>query len=152
ADAHSSPESDVLAARLADPARAAPIRDLLATGGGLELTSGRAGKLPAGAPVAGTRWAVTARPAPGVAGTISAFPARPLWFAPSLTALALALAWGLVVSVHRPLAQLTRSAERIAAGNLRDPVPSGSDEIGRLGTALDNMRVRLKASIEDVER
>jgi signal transduction histidine kinase len=102
--------------------------------------------------VTGTPWSVTSAAAPDVAETIAAFRRRSLWFAPSLTAVALALAWGLVTSVRRPLAALSASAERIAAGNLGDPVPGGSDEIGRLGTALDDMRVRLRASIGEVER
>jgi signal transduction histidine kinase len=102
--------------------------------------------------VAGTPWLVSMTEPADVVNIIGRFRRRSLWFAPSLAALALVLAWGVVVSVRRPLAALIGSAERIAAGNLRDPVPGGSDEIGRLGTALENMRVRLKASIEDVER
>jgi len=104
------------------------------------------------AAVRGTPWWVSSLEARDVEETIGAFRRRSLWFAPSVAALALVLAWGVVLSVRRPLAVLTASAERIAAGNLHQPVPGGSDEIGRLGTALDNMRVRLNASIADVER
>jgi len=100
--------------------------------------------------VAGTPWFVSSLEQPEVAETIGTFRRRSLWFAPSVAALALVLAWGLVLSVRRPLAALTASAERIAAGNLGDPVAGGPDEIGRLGTALDDMRVRLKASIDEV--
>jgi signal transduction histidine kinase len=105
-----------------------------------------------GARVAGTPWSVSSMEPPDAGQIVAAFRRRSLWFAPSIATLALVLGWGLVLSVRRPLANLTASAERLAAGNLRDRVPGGDDEIGRLGTALENMRVRLKASIEDSER
>jgi len=153
ADADAPRGSEALTSRLANPAVAASVRDLLASGGGLQLAPWHEAQSPAaGARIAGTSWSVVA-PAPSdVTDTVRVFRRRSLWFAPSVAALALVLAWGLVLSVRRPLAELTASAERIAAGNLREPVPGGSDEIGRLGTALDNMRVRLRTSIEDVER
>ena len=127
------------------------VRERFSSRGGLSFGTAASANDPA-ARVTGTPWSVTSAAAPDVAETIAAFRRRSLWFAPSLTAVALALAWGLVTSVRRPLAALSASAERIAAGNLGDPVPGGSDEIGRLGTALDDMRVRLRASIGEVER
>ena len=128
-----------------------PIRALLSSANG--LTVGTAASLDnVVTRVAGTPWSLSAAESPDLAETIGAFKRRSLWFPPSVAALASLLAWGLVLSVRRPLAELTTSAERIAAGNLTDPVPSGRDEIGRLGTALDNMRIRLKESIEEVER
>jgi len=127
------------------------VQQLFSSENGLAFVNRAAADAPAAA-VPGTPWSVTSAEAPDVEETIGAFRRRSLWFAPSVAALALMLAWGLVLSVRRSLAALTASAERIAAGNLHEPVPGGSDEIGRLGTALDNMRLRLDASIEDVER
>jgi signal transduction histidine kinase len=75
-----------------------------------------------------------------------------LWFAPSLAALAALMAWGIVLSVQRPLLALTRAAERIAAGDLSAPIRGGDDEIGRLGTALEHMRRQLKHSIHATAR
>jgi signal transduction histidine kinase len=73
--------------------------------------------------------------------------------------LAVLLATGIAISVNRPLLSLTRAAERIAAGDLSERIEGGSDEIGRLGTALEHMRRRLSVSIdaqaranEDLER
>jgi signal transduction histidine kinase len=66
-----------------------------------------------------------------------------------LTAAALGLgallAWGAARSIAKPVAQLTASAERIAGGDLNDPIPqSGWDEVGRLGAALEKMRASLR--------
>ncbi len=48
---------------------------------------------------------------------------------------------------------LTDSAERIAYGNLNQPIPElGEDEIGRLGRSFEQMRMALKGSLEHVER
>jgi signal transduction histidine kinase len=74
-----------------------------------------------------------------------------LWLAPTLLGLALLFAWGAARSVRRPLAQLTRSAERIASGDLDQPIPRlPEDEVGRLGRSLEHMRVALKASLEEI--
>jgi signal transduction histidine kinase len=71
---------------------------------------------------------------------------------PVLFAAAVLLAWGSAASVVRPLNLLTRAAEAIAGGNLEAPVPpAGTDEAGRLGRALDDMRIALKRSIEEIE-
>jgi two-component system OmpR family sensor kinase len=44
----------------------------------------------------------------------------------------------------RRLGRLERAADRIAAGNLREPVEDGSpDEIGQVAAAMDRMRVQL---------
>ncbi len=66
---------------------------------------------------------------------------------------ALGFAVGAARSVTRPLATLTREAERLAAGALAEPLPElGSDEVGRLGTALEHMRVALQRSLDGAER
>jgi len=86
-----------------------------------------------------------------VATETAAFRRRSLWLAPGLTAVALLLAWGVVTSVRRPVRALSEAAERIAAGDLSHRIPSDVDEIGRLGAALEHMRVRLRDSIASVE-
>jgi signal transduction histidine kinase len=74
------------------------------------------------------------------------------------SALALALlsvffALGVATSVTSPLSLLGRFAGRIAGGELETPIPElGTDEVGRLGTALERMRVALKESLDDVAR
>jgi signal transduction histidine kinase len=60
-------------------------------------------------------------------------------------------AWGAAESVTRPVAVLTGEAERIAGGELTSAIPPlGGDEVGRLGKALDGMRVNLKDMIDHV--
>ncbi len=50
-----------------------------------------------------------------------------------------------------PLQQLARAADRIAEGELAQPVRvSGEDEVGRVGTAFEGMRVRLKDRLDDL--
>lgn len=51
----------------------------------------------------------------------------------------------------RPLNRLAAAAEEIAQGNLAQPVQvTGDDEVGRVGSAFENMRVRLKNRMEDL--
>ena len=106
------------------------------------------------APVQGTAWVVrTADASEADTDPVAELRHRELWAAPLLTAVAMLLAWGVAVSVTRPVATLTRAAERIAAGNLSQPIPvAGDDEIGRLAAALEEMRSRLKQSLESVQR
>jgi len=64
-------------------------------------------------------------------------------------ALGLALGAALLVgrTLSRPLRQLSLASQRIAAGDLDEPVTvDGRDEIGQLGTAFELMRGRLKQS------
>jgi PAS domain S-box-containing protein len=58
----------------------------------------------------------------------------------------------LVTSVMtRPLKQLAVAADRIAEGNLARPVHvSGDDEVGRVGSAFESMRIRLRDQMEDL--
>jgi signal transduction histidine kinase len=52
-----------------------------------------------------------------------------------------------------PLAALTAAAERIARGDLERPVPSlGDDEIGRLASAFEQMRLSLRGMVAEIER
>jgi two-component system phosphate regulon sensor histidine kinase PhoR len=51
----------------------------------------------------------------------------------------------------RPLKQLADAADRIAEGDLVQPVQvTSEDEVGRVGTAFEGMRVRLKDRIDDL--
>jgi signal transduction histidine kinase len=78
---------------------------------------------------------------------------RLVQWVPLMLALGLLFTWGAAESVRRPLALLTRAAERIAAGDLRRPIPRlPPDELGRLGAALEAMRAQLAASMDDITR
>jgi signal transduction histidine kinase len=103
------------------------------------------------ASVAGTPWSIRVSAAsPG--DPVGTFRLRSLWLAPSLAVLAILMAWGIVQSVQRPIASLTAAAERITAGDLSAPIVGGTDELGRLGTALELMRRRLEESLEALAR
>ena len=55
--------------------------------------------------------------------------------------------------IFRPVAELSRSAEEIALGNLEESVPvSRMNEIGSLAQQMDAMRKSLKTLIEDLDR
>jgi signal transduction histidine kinase len=72
---------------------------------------------------------------------------------PVLLGLGLLFAWGAAQSLLRPLGVLTRTAERIAGGDMEPPIPDlGADEVGRLGRSLENMRAKIKSAIEEIER
>ncbi|MEW6033362.1 MAG: cache domain-containing protein [Chloroflexota bacterium] len=67
--------------------------------------------------------------------------------------LSVVLAWGMAQSVSRPIISLTSAARKLSAGNLLSPIPSaGSDEVGTLGHALEDMRAKLSASLEEIKR
>jgi signal transduction histidine kinase len=134
------------------------VRSLLPDTRGASFTLQRSvgDSLPEDAPpeaaVAGAPWAVRVMTPVNGRDTVLAFRRLSFWFAPSLAAVAMLMAWGVVLSVQRPLLKLTEAAERIAAGDLSSPIAGGRDEIGRLGSALENMRARLKQSIEASDR
>jgi len=51
----------------------------------------------------------------------------------------------------RPLTQLAAAADRIAEGELAQPVQvAGDDEVARVGLAFEDMRVRLKGRLDDL--
>lgn len=74
---------------------------------------------------------------------------------------ALGLVWVTTSSVINPIQSLRNAAQRIADGDLDTPIepmietwPSNRpqrDEIGALGDSFDKMRVRLKASLDEVQ-
>ena len=112
----------------------------------------QAGPEATGAPLRLARWRVVVH----TTGHGRAAPERSLvrtlaWLTPLLVALSLLFGWGAGRSVRRPLLALTAATERIAAGDLEQPVPpSGEDEVGRLGRAFERMRVALKASLDEI--
>ena len=119
---------------------------------------GESGTVERHASIAGTPWSlrVVETGADPIAPII-AFRSRSLWLAPSIAAVAMLLGWGIARSVRLPLVTLTTAAERIASGNLDKPIAArpaarGGDEVGRLAVALEEMRVALKKSIEEIER
>lgn len=63
------------------------------------------------------------------------------------------LALGMSKGIVKPVQQLIRATDRIARGNLSVPVYiEGSDEIKTLAHHFDDMRVKLDASLENVQR
>ena len=121
----------------------AHVREILGTAARLQTDDGAAGAPAADVP--GTPWRVAAV-SDAADDPVAAFRARSIWISPALAALAVLLATGIALSVNRPLAALARAAERIAAGDLSQPIEAGADEIGRLGGALEHMRLRLRES------
>ncbi len=66
--------------------------------------------------------------------------------------ISLLLAYGTARSVVKPVRILTSASQRIAEGQLSDPIPFlGEDEIGRLGQSFDAMRLKLQESLETIE-
>ncbi|MHB8872066.1 MAG: sensor histidine kinase [Myxococcaceae bacterium] len=78
---------------------------------------------------------------------------RLLWLGPLLIGGSLVFAWGAARSVQRPVKVLTRAAERIAGGELDQPIPPlGADEVGSLGRSFESMRVALASSLARIEQ
>ncbi len=77
---------------------------------------------------------------------------RAVWLGVPAFALALLFAWATVRSVVGPVKTLTAAAQKLASGDLSEPVPAmGADEIGRLAGAFETMRGRLKEAIETIQ-
>lgn len=63
-----------------------------------------------------------------------------------------AIAWLLTGSVVRPIKTLTTACQRIAAGDLAQPIPrTGGGEVSALARSFDEMRGRLKKSHEEIQ-
>lgn len=78
---------------------------------------------------------------------------RIVLFGLAVLAAALAFAWLDTGAVAAPLRVLQENAERIARGDLGRPVEvQRSDEIGALARSFETMRVRLLASLEEIQR
>ncbi|MBK5094206.1 MAG: HAMP domain-containing protein [Deltaproteobacteria bacterium] len=65
----------------------------------------------------------------------------------------LLLAIGLSKGIVRPIHSLIGATQKIARGNLQDPIEvSTKDEIGTLGMSFDDMRIRLAESAERIQQ
>jgi len=103
-------------------------------------------------PVEGYPWAVVIRLPYEVVLEQATQIATPLLF------LQVLLGGGLVIVIPlftnwltQPLTQLAAAADRIAEGDLAQPVRvPGDDEVARVGDAFESMRVRLKDRLEDL--
>ena len=70
-----------------------------------------------------------------------------------LTLLAIGLGWLLFRALIRPLKRLATTAADIAAGDIEASFGvEGTDEVGRLGTTLEQMRLELRHKLELVEQ
>jgi signal transduction histidine kinase len=118
-----------------------------------DQTEKREKEVVAFAPLSFAPWAVVVRQSEAEAfAPASMLQTQFLILGAVLGAAALVLAWITARNVTRPIEALTRTALRIADGNLSDPVPyTGNDELGRLGQAFDTMREQLKRSMERVQ-
>jgi signal transduction histidine kinase len=108
----------------------------------------------AAAPLGAAPWAVALKlPAEEVLASSGAFSVSFVILVLAMLLLAALFSWGAARSVTMPVAVLTGAAERIAAGNLADPIPNlGEDEVGRLGNSLERMRSALRQTNEELER
>jgi signal transduction histidine kinase len=107
-------------------------------------------RVSASAEVPGTAWSL--RVAADTEPVAATFRRRSVGLAIALSSLALLLAWGVSRSVRQPLLGLTRAAERIAGGNLLQPIDlqragRGGGEVRRLAVALERMRASLVTSM-----
>ncbi len=76
---------------------------------------------------------------------------RAIMFGVPAVLVAVLFSWLVARSVLRPIGVLTTAANRIAAGNLSEPVPElGRDEVGGLARTFEAMRVRLRQSQEAI--
>lgn len=98
------------------------------------------------APLSGAPWGVAlTQPAHDVLASSGAVPLGVVGLAALMLGLGGLFAWGAARSVTRPVEALTHAAEKIAEGDLTQPIPmTGRDEVGRLGYALEVMRWSLK--------
>ena len=65
----------------------------------------------------------------------------------------LLLAIGLSKGIVRPIHSLIGATQKIARGNLQDPIEvSTKDEIGTLGMSFNDMRIRLAESVERIQQ
>ncbi len=105
------------------------------------------------APLTTVPWGVTIRQAEAEAlAPAFSLQRRLTIFGIALLGMVLLLTWGVARSILRPVTALNRAAQRIAAGNLSDPVADlGEDELGNLAHSLDGMRQRLKTSLEEIQ-
>lgn len=140
-----------LAALLQDSA-AEPYRIVLVAADGRELAAshevtagGSGGTLRAEARVGRTDWSIRVEQSRSEAlGPVFWLRRLLVWSSVLSCGLAILLAWGAAQSVRRPIMRLTADAQRLARGELKQPIASaGVDEIGQLAAALEQMRKAL---------
>ena len=104
-------------------------------------------------PIAGSPWMVAvAFPRAIVRAPVNAFLGRIALLAAVALALALILAWLLSRRITAPLADLTRAAEGMAAGEYAQEVQIRSDdELGRLATSFSHMSAEVRRSRHTLE-
>ena len=104
------------------------------------------------APLSDIPWGIDIRQSEREAlAPVESMKSRFLTFGAVLFVVALVLTLGVAQSVIAPVKSLTMSARRIASGNLLEPISiSGDDEIGQLGKTLDEMRIKLKDSLDEI--
>ena len=110
------------------------------------------GELVAFSPLPLARWGVSVRQPSEHALAFTAGLSREVFFWGLVVyGVALLFAWGAALSVTRPVATLTAEAERLTRGELSQPLPAlPGDEVGRLGEALERMRISLQESLQRV--
>jgi signal transduction histidine kinase len=135
--------------------RGEPYRVTLVDAAGQELAAseeiasgGSGGMLTAGARVGRTDWTIgVEQPLSQALGPVFWLRRLLVWSSALSCVFAILLAWGAAQSVRRPIVRLTTDAQRIARGDLKQPIaPAGVDEIGQLAAALEQMR---KALVQD---
>ncbi len=117
------------------------------------IVESRAREIMAFVPLGQAPWGVSVRdPESDALGDVIRLRRWLVFLAPVLLAIGLLFAWGTARSVRRPIKVLTATAERLAGGELDRPIPPlGTDEVGRLGRALEHMRTALQSSMETIE-
>jgi signal transduction histidine kinase len=120
---------------------------------GASVLQSRARELVAFVPLSQAPWGVSVRELEADAlGDVLTLRRWLVVMAPVLLGIGLLFAWGTARSVRRPIKVLTATAERLAGGELDRPIPPlGTDEVGRLGRALEHMRIALQSSMEAIE-
>lgn len=128
-----------------------------ATGRELTASDGPAGRgaaypLVSTAAVGRTGWSVRVmQPLGETLGPVLWLRRLLVWSSVLTVLVAVLLAWGAAQSVRRPVVRLTRDAERLARGDLDQPIaPAGPDEIGQLASALEDMRRALARAFDEV--
>ena len=129
--------------------REEPYRVTLVDASGRELAAsdgprpaGSGGLLEASAQVGRTDWAIRLiQPMSGALGPVFWLRRLLVWGSVLTCGFAILLTWGAAQSVRRPILRLTADAQRLARGDLKQPItPAGIDEIGQLASALEQMR------------
>jgi signal transduction histidine kinase len=128
-----------------DDAATAPV------GGG---EAGRTDEVLAFAPLSVAPWGVAVRqPASEVMAPVGYLRRLTLIGGGAALGAGLLLTWLITRQIVGPIQALREASTRFAAGNLEVPLPSGGiDEVARLTADLEQMRVRLEATLKDHRR